>query len=102
MKEELLKGLTEEQIKTLNNCKSKEEFLAFAKEEGLELTEDELEAFSGGFGRNKLKKCPNCGSENLESHGVWHSPIGLLETVQCLDCKTTYRTKLDGTVVLQR
>ena len=40
MKEELLKGLTEEQIAKVRECKSQEEVLAFAKEEGIELTDD--------------------------------------------------------------
>ena len=36
MKEELLKGLTKEQIVKVKACKSQEEILALAKEEGIE------------------------------------------------------------------
>ena len=48
MREELLKGLTEEQIAKVKACKNQEEILAVAKEEGIELTDKQLEAVSGG------------------------------------------------------
>ena len=48
MKKELLKGLTEEQIKKVESCKDSSEILAFAKAEGIELTDEQLEAVSGG------------------------------------------------------
>ena len=48
MKEELLKGLSEEQIAKIKTCKNTEEVLAVAKQEGYELTEEQLEAVSGG------------------------------------------------------
>ena len=60
MREELLKGLTEEQIAKLKECKSNEEVLATAKEQGIELTDEQLEAVSGG---NCIMDfdCPKCG-----------------------------------------
>ena len=63
MKEELLKGLTEEQIAKVKACKSNKEILALAKEEGIELTDEQLEAVSGGCGTFTAtdKKCPKCG-----------------------------------------
>ena len=48
MKEELFKGLSEEQIAKVKACKNTEEMLAIAKEEGVELTDEQLEAVSGG------------------------------------------------------
>ena len=42
VKDELLKGLTEEQIAKIKSCKSQEELLELAKEEGIELTEEQL------------------------------------------------------------
>ena len=48
MKEELLKGLTEEQIAKAKACKSQEELLKLAKKEGIELTNEQLETISGG------------------------------------------------------
>ena len=50
VKEELLKGLNEEQIAKIKACKNQEEMLAVAKEEGVELTDEQLEAVSGGCG----------------------------------------------------
>jgi len=48
MKEELLKGLTEEQIAKVKACKNQDELLALAREEGIELNEEQLAAVSGG------------------------------------------------------
>ena len=59
MKQELLKGLTEQQIAKLKACKNQEEILAAVKEEGIELTEEQLEAVSGG-GCGDIYYCPRC------------------------------------------
>ena len=48
MKQELLKGLTEEQIAKIKACNNSEKLLALAKEEGVELTDEQLSAISGG------------------------------------------------------
>ena len=48
MRKELLQGLSEEQIKKVEACKSPEEILNLAKAEGVELTDEQLEAVSGG------------------------------------------------------
>ena len=58
MKKELYQGLTDEQIKKLKECKNSEEMLALAKEEGVELTEEQLEAVSGGACVDLI--CPVC------------------------------------------
>ena len=42
MKQGLLKGLTEEQLTKVKECKTTEEMLALAKEEGIELTDEQL------------------------------------------------------------
>ena len=63
MREELLKGLSEEQIAKLKDCKSQEEIFKAAKEEGIELTDEQLEAASGGSACEGVK-CPKCGSED--------------------------------------
>jgi len=60
MKKELLKGLTEEQIAKVKACKNQEEVLKVASEEGLELTDEQLEAVSGGA--ICTPACPVCGS----------------------------------------
>ena len=64
MKKELLKGLTEEQINKVNACKNSEEILALAKAEGVQLSEEQLAAVSGG-GCFYTIKCIKCGSDNL-------------------------------------
>ena len=94
MKEELLKGLNEEQIAKIKACKNQEEMLALAKQEGIELTNEQLEAVSGGIctsyydckycdchevtGKTYLGKvvytCPKCGS-SWEVYGGCNSPL---------------------------
>ncbi len=66
MRKELLEGLTEEQIKKVENCKDSEEILALAKEEGVTLTDEQLEAVSGGGCFDGLPKCDECGSKKVE------------------------------------
>ena len=66
MKSELLKGLTEEQIAKVNECKSSEEILALAKAEGIELTDEQLEAVSGGWCSETTEPCPQCGSTSIK------------------------------------
>ncbi len=63
MKEELLKGLSEEQIAKIKACKNQEELLALAKAEGIELSDEQLEAVSGGGCFSSDIKCPNCGDK---------------------------------------
>ena len=64
MKEELLKDLTKEQIEKASQCKSQEELLALAEKEGVKLTDEQLEAISGGacedFSKQKTGTCPQC------------------------------------------
>ena len=47
MRKELLKGLTEEQIKKVEACKSSEEIIELAKAEGIELTDEQLNSCIG-------------------------------------------------------
>lgn len=65
MKEGLLKGLTEEQIAKIKACKNQEELLSLAKVEGIELTDDQLEAVSGGACTTTVVLCPKCGKTNF-------------------------------------
>lgn len=67
MKKDLLKGLTEEQIAKLHACKNQEEILAIAKEEGVELTPEQLEAVSGGcLAKEASMPCPKCRSTDTQ------------------------------------
>lgn len=59
---------TEEQKAKARNCKSAEELLALIKGEGIELTDDQLNAISGGKDWDDFScddnECPyfNCGT----------------------------------------
>ena len=70
MKQDLLKGLTEEQIAKIKECKNHEELLALAKAEGIELTDEQLATISGGGACSVISDigdkinptdCPKCG-----------------------------------------
>ena len=43
-----IKDITPEQCEKIKACKTSEELVALAKEEGCELTEEQLDAISGG------------------------------------------------------
>ncbi len=47
-KKELLKGLSEEQIAKVRDCENVSDLLQLAKDEGVELTDEQLSAVSGG------------------------------------------------------
>ena len=70
MKKELLKGLSDEQIAKIKECKNHEELLTLAKQEGIELTDEQLQTISGGGACSFISKgidkidpfdCPHCG-----------------------------------------
>lgn len=76
MKKELLNGLTKEQIAKVKSCKNHEELLALAKAEGIELSEEQLSAISGGGACSVASNigdflnpfdCPECGSNDVEA-----------------------------------
>ena len=55
MRKELLKGLTKEQIKKARECDVKD-LIQLAKDEGVELSEEQLDAIAGG-GCRETEKC---------------------------------------------
>ena len=81
MRNELLKGLSEEQIKKVEACNSSEEIINLAKAEGIELTDEQLAAVSGGGLCRSNKKCPKCGSEHITDTQTIH----YIE-IKCNDC----------------
>ena len=115
MRDELLKGLTEEQIKKVEACKNAEEILALAKAEGVKLSEEQLEAVSGGCGI-KIKdpyeyvvdetleqtclykietSCYSCGSHNFTQTYETHKSItGSKVNCTCNDCGYTWSVTL--------
>ena len=50
--------LTPEQMEKAKACKTPEELFALAKEEGVELTDEQIEAISGGLWGCDLGLCP--------------------------------------------
>lgn len=91
MKKELFKGLNEEQIAKAKACKSQDELLSLAKEEGFELTEEQLNAVSGGgcFSTNIpdcSKKCPNCGTKVDGKYLYRKSYEGIVYEFTCPNC----------------
>lgn len=78
MKKELLDTLTKEQIDKIRNCKNMEETLAIAKEDGFELTDEQLESVSGGA-CTCWDSCPNC-------HGDWINYINFGSYRRCQEC----------------
>ena len=69
MKEELLKDLSAEQIAKVKACKNHEELLRLAKDEGVELSDEQLAAISGGSlcRSTPTFTCPKCGSKKVKT-----------------------------------
>ena len=94
MKEELLKSLTEEQIARARKCKTNEELLKLAKDEGYELTAEQLEAVTGGacFQVRKATQteCPQCGKQasQVGDPGISDSFV----ECHCDSCGFTWRS----------
>ena len=84
MKEELFKGLSKEQMAKLKDCNNVEQLLALAKQEGVELTDEQLEAVNGGCGTTTgYWGCPYCGYRwGAESIGY--------PRLRCLGCGREY------------
>ena len=69
MNEDFLKNLSDEQKAQLKNCKTPEDMLAFAKKAGYELSDDALDAVSGGHAESscswyecdEYEMCPEWG-----------------------------------------
>ena len=87
MKEDLLRGLNEEQISKVKSCKNQDELLKLAKEEGIELNEEQLQAVSGG-GCASTFKCPKCGCTEIDSTHIKQSPqdVGASTRYKCKKC----------------
>ena len=103
MRKELLKGLSEEQIKKVEACKSPEEIMELAKAEGVQLNDEQLEAVSGGGCADDLNPlveqvedlvmpgqsgltCPQCGSGDLERSRMQTGKTVVEEFCKCQSC----------------
>ncbi len=91
MKQDLLKGLTDEQIAKVQACKDREELLLLAKSEGIELTDEQLEAVNGGACSNtdNCPPCPSCRSTNVKLRQSGK----ILKKYKCNDCGKEFQTE---------
>ena len=92
MKEELLQGLSEEQLAKVKECKTQQQILELAKDEGVELSNEQLEAVAGGCGTTFDKyttvpaaHCPKCGSTHYSGR-----VYGNCYRYTCFDCVPSY------------
>ena len=96
MKQELLKGLSEEQIEKARNCKSREELLNLAREEGVELSDEQLAAVNGGNCRMKTPDlvCPSCGGRRIKhTYDPFNKDSSGVYRCTCEDCGTYFEVK---------
>lgn len=98
MRKELLEGLSEEQIARIKECKNNEEVLEVAKEEGIELTDEQLEAVSGGCGFSDPKNCPKCNSTNFITADI--NMDGSRVKYFCKSCGCRFEADYDGVRII--
>ena len=86
VKKELLEGLSEEQVAKVKACKNAEELLSLAKEEGIELTDEQLASISGGACISFSSiHCPKCGSTN-HKQVTYYQLLNECSYFVCKDC----------------
>ena len=101
--------MNEELIAKAKTAKSAQELIEMAKAENIELTDekaqeyfarlnaaseisdDELEAVSGGCGYIDGKQCPNCGSTNTKVS----DDRGSFAIYKCENCQITFQVQDD-------
>lgn len=72
-----LDNITAEQRRKAAACKNGEELLALAKEEGVDLTDEQLDAIAGGLEKDWFGDymCPKCGEQvNTYTDGTYWCP----------------------------
>lgn len=72
-----LDDITPEQRRKAAACRNGEELLALAKAEGVDLTDEQLDAIAGGLEKDWFGdfKCPNCGEQvNTYTDGSYWCP----------------------------
>ena len=98
-KEGLLQGLTDAQREKAKNCRSSEELLKIAQEEGVELNDEQLSAISGGCTgieensppRPQHVTCTNCGSSTVDLQYQVKTANGYYWEYKCHRCGATFK-----------
>lgn len=88
-RDELLKGLTKEQIEKVEGCSNLDDLLALADTEGVALTDEQLKAVSGGCGEGEHEStlpCPMCGG-TAEAFKKAYAPVVYV----CTQCGHTFQ-----------
>lgn len=70
-------NISPELAEEVKACKTPEEVLALAKKKGYKLSDEDLEAISGGWGmdvKDLLPQCPSCGSYEVAMSTIFGSP----------------------------
>ena len=97
MRNELLKGLSQEQLEKVNRCKNGSDLLQLAKDEGFELNDEQLAAVSGGGclddSVNCVSNCPKCGTVT-EGDYYLKPKVGKFGTFTCPNCGHQWEEKL--------
>ncbi len=82
--------LTPEQLEEAKAFQTPEEMLAYARDNGIDLTDEEMDAIAGGgFWTTYSKQCPLCGSNNIgKFKGQWY----------CIECNETFDRPIEKRV----
>ncbi len=70
-------NISPELAEEVKACETPEEVLALAKKKGYKLSDEDLEAMSGGWGvdaKDLLPQCPSCGSYEVAMSTIFGSP----------------------------
>ena len=86
IRDALLKDLTREQISKAKACQNGDELLRLAREEGVELSSEQLEAVNGGFCSETTEPCPKCGSTNIRKEHRGND-VHMHTVFICKNCK---------------
>lgn len=66
--------------------------LAYAKDNGIDLTDDEMDSIAGGYDSGKKRACPYCGSTDIHK--------GAEKNYQCNGCGKTFE-RVDAKMVAE-
>ncbi len=59
--------MTPEQIEEAKKLATPEQMLAYARDNGIDLTDDEMDSIAGGYGSGEAIVCPYCGSTDINT-----------------------------------